>query len=171
MTAPSRAEIDALYERLRRDAEQSGYHLNPDQEFTRDLVAGLLVNQQRHGYPSCPCRLATGNADDDRDIVCPCDYRDPDLDEHGACYCALYVSEKLARGEGEIRSIPERRPPATERRATDPGGAGGKLVGEGRELSHPVWRCNVCGYLCARDHPPATCPICKAGRDRFSRFA
>ena len=37
-------------------------------------------------------------------------------------------------------------------------------------LSYPVWRCRVCGYLCARDNPPETCPICKAGKDRFERF-
>jgi ferredoxin-thioredoxin reductase catalytic chain len=164
------AEIDAFYDRLRRDAEQSGYHLNPDEAFLRDLVEGLLVNQKRHGYPSCPCRLATGNADEDRDIVCPCDYRDPDLDEHGCCYCALYVSEKLRRGEGEIGSIPERRPPAPVRLAAAARPAG-SLTADGRQLSHPVWRCNVCGYLCARDHPPQVCPICKAGKDRFSRFA
>lgn len=33
-----------------------------------------------------------------------------------------------------------------------------------------VWRCKVCGYLCARDRPPAVCPICKAERDRFEEF-
>jgi rubrerythrin len=34
----------------------------------------------------------------------------------------------------------------------------------------PVWRCRVCGYLCARDEPPGVCPICKAKKDRFERF-
>jgi rubrerythrin len=28
----------------------------------------------------------------------------------------------------------------------------------------------VCGYLCAREHPPGVCPICKAKRERFERF-
>jgi len=37
-------------------------------------------------------------------------------------------------------------------------------------LSKPVWRCNVCGYLCARDAPPEVCPICKVSGDRFERF-
>jgi rubrerythrin len=36
---------------------------------------------------------------------------------------------------------------------------------------YPVWRCRVCGYLCARDGPPEVCPICKAKKDRFERFA
>ena len=37
--APER--VDALYNRLDREAEASGYHLNPDRDFTRDLVEGL----------------------------------------------------------------------------------------------------------------------------------
>jgi rubrerythrin len=34
----------------------------------------------------------------------------------------------------------------------------------------PVWRCTVCGYLCARESPPDQCPICKVTKDRFERF-
>jgi len=37
-------------------------------------------------------------------------------------------------------------------------------------LPLPVWRCKVCGYLCARESPPELCPICKATADRFERF-
>ena len=38
------------------------------------------------------------------------------------------------------------------------------------QASLPVWRCRVCGYLCARETPPGVCPICKASRERFERF-
>jgi ferredoxin-thioredoxin reductase catalytic chain len=79
-------EIDRLYERLDREAEAGGYHLNPDRALTRDLVVGLLTNEKRYGYGSCPCRLASGKKDEDLDIVCPCDYRDPDLDDYDTCY-------------------------------------------------------------------------------------
>jgi rubrerythrin len=37
-------------------------------------------------------------------------------------------------------------------------------------LAFPVWRCKVCGYLCARPQPPLVCPVCKAGKERFERF-
>jgi ferredoxin-thioredoxin reductase catalytic chain len=37
-------------------------------------------------------------------------------------------------------------------------------------LAYPVWRCKVCGYLCAREAPPDTCPICKAKKERFEQF-
>ena len=83
---------------MKSDTEEGGYRFNPDAEFTKNLVRGLLRNQQRYGYRSCPCRLATGKKDDDLDIICPCDYRDADVAEFGACYCALYVSDAIARG-------------------------------------------------------------------------
>ena len=108
-------KIDALYGQLDREAESSGYHLNPDREFTRELVEGLLVNELRYGYWACPCRLASGNKEKDLDIVCPCDYRDPDLLDWGTCYCCLYVSEEIVREEQEPQPIPERRPPKGQR--------------------------------------------------------
>ena len=157
--------VDRAMEKLDREARESGYHLNPDAEFTRELVEGLVTNSDRYGYPSCPCRLTSGSREEDRDIICPCDYRDPDLAEFGCCYCALYVSAAVVSGEAEAGSIPERRPPADQRKKMpEPSGE----VPSG--LSHPVWRCTVCGYLCARDDPPEQCPVCKVNRERFNRF-
>jgi ferredoxin-thioredoxin reductase catalytic subunit len=159
------AEIDRLYERLFREAESAGYHLNPEVEFTKGLIKSLIINERRYGYRACPCRLASGKKKDDLDIICPCDYRDPDLNEFDACYCALYVSDAVRKGEKKAGSIPERRlPPAERERQTR---EEGKKLGQ---LSLPVWRCKVCGYLCAREQPPEVCPICKAKKDRFERF-
>jgi ferredoxin-thioredoxin reductase catalytic subunit len=79
-------EIDALYGRLNREAEAAGYHLNPEVSFTKELVKGLIVNENRYGYWACPCRLASGKKLDDLDIICPSDYRDADLTEYGTCY-------------------------------------------------------------------------------------
>lgn len=158
-------EIDRFTQDLAEEAEAGGYHLNPDKEFTRSLVRGLLANRERYGYISCPCRLASGDHEDDLDIICPCDYRDPDIADYGACYCALYVNAEIEAGLRSAASVPERRPtPAERRRAEEepavlPGG-----------LKYPVWRCRVCGYLCARNKPPETCPICRVPRDRFELF-
>ncbi len=162
----SQEEIDALYAKLFKEAESGGYHLNPDVAFTKDLVRGLLVNEKRYGYWNCPCRLASGDKQTDLDIICPCDYRDPDLDEYSCCYCALYVTGEVFRGEKKIGSIPERRPPLEQRLQNKPSTAPKALT----NLPLPVWRCRVCGYLCARDGPPEICPICKAKRERFEKF-
>ena len=99
-------QIDGLYEKLRKEAENAGYHLNPDVDFTKDLVRGLL-REQTLGYRACPCRLASGDREEDLDITCPCDYRDPDLDDYGACYCALYVSRAVLKGRK--RRFPSRK--------------------------------------------------------------
>jgi ferredoxin-thioredoxin reductase catalytic chain len=82
----SQAEIDQRYQKLNTEAEAGGYHLNPDVQFTKELVRGLLVNEKRYGYMGCPCRLLSGDKQDDLDIICPCDYRDPDILEYNSCY-------------------------------------------------------------------------------------
>jgi ferredoxin-thioredoxin reductase catalytic subunit len=174
-----------LYERLKAEAEASGYYLNPDVDFVLDLMEGLLANEERFGYWSCPCRLADGTREADLDIICPCDYRDPDVGEFGACYCALYVSEAIAKGEEEAEPVPERRG------TPEAAGWGPSKSSPGTPVSDdsddhdddheeefvgfnaagiPVWRCTVCGYLCARPQPPMRCPVCHVDRDRFERF-
>jgi ferredoxin-thioredoxin reductase catalytic chain len=163
------AAAEALRRRLSEEAEHGGYHLNPDREFTLGLARGLLTNEARYGYQSCPCRLASGNAVEDRDIVCPCDYRDPDLAEYGACYCALYVTQEVIDGTARLRKVPERRGREAERLPGSTPASAEREGGPGR-LPYPVWRCRVCGYLCARDGPPEVCPVCKARKDRFERF-
>lgn len=158
--------IDKTYDKLKKDAFSSGYYLNPDEEFTKDLVRSLLINEKRYGYMACPCRLATGDKNKDIDIICPCDYRDPDITDYNACYCGLYVSQKVYNGEIKASSIPERRPPLSERIIKSER----KNSSEIASLPLPVWRCKVCGYLCARENPPEICPICKVKKDRFERF-
>ena len=159
-------EIDQLFKRLDREAEAGGYHLNPDAPFTKELIRGLRINEKRYGYWACPCRLASGNQEEDLDIICPCDYRDPDLTDYGACYCALYVSQEVLKGEKKLQPIPERRPPDEERKKPQPEPKAAGIS----SLPLPVWRCRVCGYLCAREGPPEVCPICKAKKERFERF-
>jgi ferredoxin-thioredoxin reductase catalytic subunit len=158
-----------LYKRLDREAEQGGYHLNPDVEFTRGLVEGLLLNKKRYGYWVCPCRLGSGDKIEDLDIICPCDYRDSDLNEYGTCYCSLYVSEGIKEKKKELESIPERRPEKQSERAQFKSKKPRSISKDG-DLDYPVWRCRVCGYLCARDMPPNVCPICFAKKDRFERY-
>jgi ferredoxin-thioredoxin reductase catalytic subunit len=160
-------ELKIQLKKLRAALQGSGYYLNPDVDLTKDLMRGLLINEQRYGYRSCPCRLASGTKEEDIDIICPCDYRDADLNEYGTCYCALYVSKAVVRGEKPIGPIPERRAPKNEKEKTlVPSLADGVTT----SLPLPVWRCRVCGYLCARDDPPETCPICTAEKERFVRF-
>jgi ferredoxin-thioredoxin reductase catalytic subunit len=152
----------------------------------------MLVNERRYGYWACPCRLASGVKTEDLDIICPCDYRDADISEYGSCFCALYVSQEIKDGKRKATRVPERRPPElkaaaekasgspAERMSGQPAGGGAQGAAQGpvsspalpdlSGLRYPLWRCRVCGYLCARDNPPDVCPICKAKKDRFEKY-
>jgi len=101
---------EQLYDILSKYAEAQGIRLNRDKPFVMDILQGLLTNEGRYGYRSCPCRLAFGAKEKDKDIVCPCVYRDPDIKEFGSCFCGLYVSVAWNEGTIEHPQVPERRP-------------------------------------------------------------
>lgn len=159
-------ELEKFYQQVKKDVEAHGYHLNRDAEFTKYLLKNILLNENRYGYGACPCRLASGNKEEDLDIICPCDYRDPDLTDYNTCYCGLYVSGDILEGKKELESIPERRPSPQEREQARSETVPDTLS----SLQLPVFRCSVCGYLCAREEPPEVCPICKVKKERFIRF-
>lgn len=100
-----------LFEMLTKAQEARGYFFNIDRERTFELLEALLENKARYGYMVCPCRLASGDRENDRDIICPCVYRTPDVAEYGSCYCNLYVSEDWNAGRIPHDFVPERRPP------------------------------------------------------------
>ncbi len=103
-------DAQALYERMKKVQEAKGYYFNLDKERTFELLEALLVNKERYGYMGCPCRLLSGDRDADRDIICPCVYRVPDIAEFGSCYCNLYVSTDWNEGKIAHEYVPERRP-------------------------------------------------------------
>jgi ferredoxin-thioredoxin reductase catalytic chain len=156
--------------------------LNPDPDFLKDLLEGLRANEERYGYPSCPCRLASGIFEFDRDIFCPCDYRDPDVAEYGCCYCALYVRKDLYEGKTPINPIPERRPTEKQARAyaatgqppaqtpAAPVQAHAAVKPPSGEVKKKLWYCKQCGYVTYREDPPYVCPICKAKREMFAEL-
>jgi ferredoxin-thioredoxin reductase catalytic subunit len=100
-----------LYEILKKSQEPKGYFFNRDKGLVMDLLEGLLMNKERYGYMSCPCRLASGERSRDSDIICPCEYRSQDVEEYGSCYCGLYVSRDWNKENIPHVYVPERRPP------------------------------------------------------------
>lgn len=189
--------LEQVRRRAEDDAKSRGYSLNYDQPFLIDLLEGLRKNEERFGYPSCPCRIAAGKFELDRDIICPCDYRDPDVLEFGACYCALYIRNEIAKSRLPISPVPERRPEEKQARVLDYKIGGSKQLksasapaplkkdetlgkgtvvvprnaGEEGENKKKMWYCKQCGYVVFRDEPPYICPICKARREFFSEVS
>ena len=176
--------LDEVRKRAESDAKNRGYYLQPDPELLNDLLEGLKTNEERYGYPACPCRLATGVFELDRDIICPCDYRDPDVLEYNACYCALFVSKDASEGKFEIEPIPERRPIEKQNRAYGADIEEGPVVKPSEKAPETVtvitqkstdiklkmWYCKQCGYVCFREEPPYVCPICKAKKEMFAEI-
>jgi ferredoxin-thioredoxin reductase catalytic subunit len=104
-------DVEKLYEALRKVQEAKGYYFNNDKERTFELLENLIINKDRYGYMACPCRLASGEREWDKDIICPCVYREPDVEEYGSCYCNLYVSQEWNEEKIPHDYVPERRPP------------------------------------------------------------
>jgi len=104
-------DVEKLYEALRKVQEAKGYYFNKDKERTFELLENLIINKDRYGYMACPCRLASGDREWDKDIICPCLYREPDVEEYGSCYCNLYVTQEWNEEKIPREYVPERRPP------------------------------------------------------------
>ena len=104
-------DVEKLYEALRKVQEAKGYYFNKDKERTFELLENLIINKDRYGYMACPCRLASGEREWDKDIICPCVYREPDVEEYGSCYCNLYVNQEWNEEKIPREYVPERRPP------------------------------------------------------------
>ena len=100
-----------LYNLLKKAQEPKGYFFNKDRDWVLTIIQDLLLNKDRYGYTSCPCRLASGDREKDRDIMCPCIYRSDDVKEYGSCYCNLYVSQDWNDNRIPHQYVPERRPP------------------------------------------------------------
>jgi ferredoxin-thioredoxin reductase catalytic chain len=104
-------KTEQLYNALKKSLETKNIYFNKDKDLVFELLESLILNTQRYGYMACPCRLACGEREKDKDIICPCEYREADLEEFGACFCGLYISEALNNNEIQSEYIPERRPP------------------------------------------------------------
>jgi ferredoxin-thioredoxin reductase catalytic subunit/rubredoxin len=175
--------IEEVRRRAESDAKTYGYYLTPQPDLLQGFLEGLKTNEDRYGYPLCPCRLTSGSFEFDRDIICPCDYRDPDIAQYGSCYCRLYVNKQVYESQN-LPEVPERRPTEKQARAYAPQAAAAKQSpAAGAQEKPPVeagkakptvkkklWYCKQCGYVVFREDPPYVCPICKAKREMFAEI-
>jgi ferredoxin-thioredoxin reductase catalytic subunit len=169
--------LEKVKERAEMDAKRNGYYLNPDPKFLNSLLTGLKQNEERYDYPSCPCRLASGRIELDRDIICPCDYRDPDVLEFGSCYCALYVDEKVKNDISKLGPVPERRPLGKQAKvfiakSDQEQKIKAEIVEQPKQKIETLdlWYCKQCGYVAFREEALLICPICKAKKEMFTKI-
>lgn len=112
--------IEGMKEYVGMVCQKNNWILNKNQDAFNDLIDGLIHTKKNYGYQSCPCRLATGNRELDRDIICPCDYAPDDVKEFGACYCNLYLRlDYYETINAEFVNVSERRPIEKEKAVLD----------------------------------------------------
>jgi len=102
--------LDDVLKYVKQVTEKRNWILHPNDDGTLDLlIEGLTSNFNRIGYFNCPCRDSEEDIKLDRDIVCPCDYAQLDIEKFGRCYCALFFDPNFDFSQ-PIEMIPERRP-------------------------------------------------------------
>lgn len=72
--------------------EDKDFRYNPDEDVVRRVIKGMAARKAKTGMALCPCRLATGDPEKDRKIVCPCEYHEKEIAEQGMCHCQLFVA-------------------------------------------------------------------------------
>lgn len=76
--------------------KNSSIKLNPDYSKVERLAQGVLENEKNHGLKFCPCRLRTGEANEDLKLVCPCNFFiQKTWIEAGECWCGLFFKNNF----------------------------------------------------------------------------
>ena len=75
---------------IERYAEMSGFKLNPSKETIEIVIEGLARNRENYGKQYCPCRILTGNKEEDIKKICPCFWHKEEIDKLGRCHCDLF---------------------------------------------------------------------------------
>ncbi len=133
-----------------------------------NLVRGLLINEQRFGYPPAPAGYPSENARRTGiSSLYPVITGILTSISSIACYCALYVSdavpEEMSLCSGP--SLNEGRQEARER-----------LLCPEHPPAWLIWPMLSrygdagCAGISAPAKSPLVCPVCKATKDRFERF-
>lgn len=74
-------------------AEHAGFKLNDNAEVLDMVLEGLARNKALHGKRYCPCRLLSGNPEEDKAKICPCKWHKEEIEQMGMCHCQLYFGK------------------------------------------------------------------------------
>ena len=87
----SQALLGPLVKGYQEYAEKNGFKLNPNREVVERLIKGMLENEKKFGQRYCPCRRITGNPEEDKGKICPCQWHREEIEKDGHCFCGLFV--------------------------------------------------------------------------------
>lgn len=84
-------DIEEIIKNYQTYAEKNDFKLNPDREAIERLIKGLLENEKKYGARYCPCRRVSGNREEDKPKICPCQWHKEEIERDGHCFCGLFV--------------------------------------------------------------------------------
>jgi ferredoxin-thioredoxin reductase catalytic subunit/glutaredoxin len=84
-----------------------GYKFTPDVQEAEFLLEQVARNEAAHGMPFCPCKILSGDRDQDLKTVCPCiPFHRKHFDSMKRCWCGLFVHHDVSDPE-RLKQIPE----------------------------------------------------------------
>ena len=83
--------FNKIMSELKNYAEKNEILLNPDKKVTDFIIKSLLEREKKFGQKYCPCRKISGDAEEDKKIICPCIYHLEEIKKDGHCLCRLFV--------------------------------------------------------------------------------
>ncbi len=164
-----------MRQRAESDAGTHGYYLNPDPDFLGSLLGSLKTNEERYDYSSCPCRMASGAFDSDRDIVCSCDYQNRTSRSMAAATAASMSQRTSSKAQSHCNRLPReglrkrQKEPIQPMQESSPAEESIEAVVTKTEESSgtgklKLWCWKQCGYVVCREELLYICSICKAKR-------
>jgi len=83
-------DIEKIIQSYQEYAEKNGFKLNPNRAIVERLVKGLLENEKKYSFRYCPCRRISGNPEEDKPKICPCQWHREEIERDGHCFCGLF---------------------------------------------------------------------------------
>ncbi|MDI6757684.1 MAG: ferredoxin-thioredoxin reductase catalytic domain-containing protein [Endomicrobiia bacterium] len=71
-------------------AAREGFDINPDEKIVDMVIGGLARNKIKHGARYCPCRIISGDREQDKFKICPCKWHKDEIEKDGHCHCVLF---------------------------------------------------------------------------------
>jgi len=86
-------KIDEIIKKYKKYAKDNGFQINPNHETIERLVKGLLANEKKYGAKYCPCRSISGDLQEDKKKICPCEWHKEEIKKDGHCYCNMFIKK------------------------------------------------------------------------------
>ena len=84
-------KIEKLILEYEAYAKKNGFAINPNRNLVENIVRALLKKEMTLGCRYCPCRVVTGDTEQDEKIIRPCVFPEDEIKLQGFCHCRLFV--------------------------------------------------------------------------------